>query len=53
MAITTKQQKPQRRNGAVKQITEDVHDDRDAATDLCDQLQWALDASGTRWRLIH
>jgi len=36
MAITTKQQ---RRNDALKQITEDVHDNRDAATDLRDRLQ--------------
>ena len=47
MAITTKQQRQQRRNEALKQITEDVLDDCDAANDLRDRLQSALDAAGT------
>ena len=47
MAITTKQQRQQRRSEALKQITEDVLDDCDAATDLRDRLQSALNAAGT------
>ena len=35
------------RNEALKQITGDVLDDYDAATDLRDRLQWALDAADT------
>ena len=39
MEITTKQLRQQRRNDALKQITEDVHDGRDVAADLRDRLQ--------------
>ena len=35
------------RNAALKQITEAVLDDRDAATKLRDRLQYALNAAGT------
>ena len=44
MAISTRNQ---RRNGALKPISDDGVDGHDAATDLRDRLQRALDAAGT------
>ena len=41
------------RDEVLKQITEDVLDDCDAATDLRDRLQWALDAACTGGWLVH
>ena len=47
MAITTKQQRQQRHSEALPLISGGGVDDHDAATDLRDRLQRALDAAGT------
>ena len=42
MTITSKQQRQQRHNEAVQQITEDFFEDRDPAADMGDRLHREL-----------